>query len=150
MCPPDNHRRNAAERAIRTFKAHFIDILAVISTDFHRNLWDLLLPQTEMTLNLLRQSNTNPDISAWEAFNGVFSYNHTPLVPLGCHVLIHKKTGNRNSWDYRGKEGWGCGVADMHYICQNVIANDTRATQVPDTVEFPTTISPNPPSLPMI
>ena len=58
-----------------------------------------------MILNLLRQSKTNPEISAWEAFNGVFSYNHTPLSPLGCRVLIHKKTGNRNSWDYWGKEG---------------------------------------------
>ena len=44
--PPDNHRRNAAERAIRTFKAHFIVILAGIATDFPRNLWDLLLQQT--------------------------------------------------------------------------------------------------------
>ena len=134
--PPDNHRRNAAERAIRTFKAHFIAILAGIAPDFPRNLWDLLLPQTEMTLNLLRQSNSNPKISAWEAFNGVFSYNHTPLGPLGCRVLIHKKTGNRNSWDYRGAEGWGYGVAEYHYRCQKVISKATKATQVSDTVEF--------------
>ena len=103
--PPDNHQRNAAEWAIRTFKAHCIAIMAGIATDYPRNVWDLLLPQTEMTLNLLRQSHTNPDISAWETFNGVFSYNHTPLGPLGYRVLIRKKTGNRNSWDYRGKEG---------------------------------------------
>ena len=66
----------------------------------------------------------------------MFSYNHTPLGPLGCRVLIHKKTWNSNSWDYRGKEGWGCGVAEWHYRCQNVISKDTKATQVSDTVEF--------------
>ena len=89
-----------------------------------------------MTLNLLCQSKTNPDISAWEAFNGIFSYNHTQLGPLGCRVIIHKKNVNRYSWDYRGQDGWGCGVAMHHYRCQNVIAHNTKAAQVSDIVEF--------------
>ena len=53
LVPPDMHRRNAAERAIRTFKAHFIAILAGVDDDFPSNLWDKLVPQAEMTLNLL-------------------------------------------------------------------------------------------------
>ena len=95
LVTPDIHRRNAAEWKIRTFKAHFISILAGISDYFTRNLWDLLLPQTEMSLNLLRQSKTNSNISLWEAFNGEFNYNHAPLVPMGCRVNIHKRTGTR-------------------------------------------------------
>ena len=55
LVPPNTHRSNAAERAIRTFKAHFLSILAGVAPDFPRNLWDLLLPETELTLNLLRQ-----------------------------------------------------------------------------------------------
>ena len=47
LVPPYMHRRNAAERAIRSFKAHFLAILAGVASDFPRNLWDLLLPQTE-------------------------------------------------------------------------------------------------------
>jgi hypothetical protein len=54
LVPPDMHRRNAAERAIRTFKAHFLGILTGVSGDFPRHLWDLLLTQAELTLNLLR------------------------------------------------------------------------------------------------
>ena len=54
--PPDMHRRNKAERAIRTFKAYFIAILASVDPAFPKNRWDLLLPQAELTLNLLRQS----------------------------------------------------------------------------------------------
>jgi hypothetical protein len=56
LVPPDTHRRNLAERAIQTFKSHFIAILAGVDHSFPMNLWDRLLPQAELTLNLLRQS----------------------------------------------------------------------------------------------
>ena len=62
--PPDMHRRSKAERAIRTFKAHFLSILASIDPAFPRNRWDLLLPQAEITVNLLQQSPLHPHISA--------------------------------------------------------------------------------------
>ena len=45
LVPPHIHCRNAEERAIRTFKAHFLSILAGVADDFSRNLWDLLIPQ---------------------------------------------------------------------------------------------------------
>ena len=44
LVPPDMHMRNAAEKSIITFKAHFIAILAGVSPDFPRHLWYLLLP----------------------------------------------------------------------------------------------------------
>jgi hypothetical protein len=53
LVPPDLHHHNIAERAIQTFKAHFLSILAGISSSFPNYLWDKLLPQTELTLNLL-------------------------------------------------------------------------------------------------
>ena len=53
LVPPHIHRRNAAERAICTFKAHFLSILAGIAHDFPKHCLDLLLPQTVMTLNFL-------------------------------------------------------------------------------------------------
>ena len=46
LVPPHIHRRNAAERAIRTFKAHLLSVLEGVAVDFPRNLWDLLIPQT--------------------------------------------------------------------------------------------------------
>ena len=64
LVTPHIHHRNASERAIRTFKAHFLSILAGIAKNPPKNLWDLLIPQTELTLNLLRQSTLNPKISA--------------------------------------------------------------------------------------
>ena len=65
LVPPKTHWCNAAERSIRTFKAHFLSILAGVAPDPPRNLWDLLLPQIELTLNLLRKATLDPDISAW-------------------------------------------------------------------------------------
>jgi hypothetical protein len=95
LVPPDMHRRNRAERAIRTFKSHFISILAGVDPTFPPYLWDLLLPQVELTLNLLRQLTLNPRISAWEYFQGLFDFNKTPLGPVGCRVLIHAKPSTR-------------------------------------------------------
>ena len=91
LVPPDMHCRNWAERIIHTFKNHFLAILAGVDSAFPPYLWDLLLPQAELTLNLLRQSTLNPRISAWEYFQGPFNFNKTPLGPVGCRVLIHAK-----------------------------------------------------------
>ena len=82
LVPPNKHRSNTAERAIRTFKAHFLSILAGVAPDSPRNLWDLLLPQIELTLNLLSQATINPDISACSYFHGPFNYGATPIRPL--------------------------------------------------------------------
>ena len=60
LTPAQIHRRNIAERAIQTFKNHFITILAGTNKNFPKNQWDLLLNQAELTLNLLRTSRINP------------------------------------------------------------------------------------------
>jgi len=60
LVPPDNHRSNLAERAIQPFKHHFISILRGVDNKFPLSLWCALLEQTELTVNLLRQSNVVP------------------------------------------------------------------------------------------
>ncbi len=64
LVSPDMHQRNQAERAIRTFKSPFLSILARVDSALPPYLWDLLLPQAELTLNLLWQSTFNPRITA--------------------------------------------------------------------------------------
>jgi hypothetical protein len=90
LVPPNNHRRNLAERAIQTFKSHFIAIIAGVDHTFPMRLWDKLLPQTIVTLNLLRQSNGVPTISAYQYVRGTFDYNKTPLGPMGSAVQMHE------------------------------------------------------------
>ena len=53
LVPPHNHRVNAAERAIATFKEHFIAALATVDMHCPLQLWDEFLLQVELTLNML-------------------------------------------------------------------------------------------------
>jgi hypothetical protein len=95
LVPPHIHRRNVAEWAIRTFKNHFIAGLCSTHPDFPLQLWDGLLPQAEITLNLLCVSRTQPSLSAYQAVFGTFDYNRHPLMPLGTKVIVHENQGNR-------------------------------------------------------
>ena len=106
LVPPHIHRRNKAERAIRTFKEHLKAILAGIDESYPLKHWDVLIPQAEMGLNLMRQSNINPKISAYTYLNGPFDFNATPLAPLGCKVLTHDKPSIRATWDFNASPGW--------------------------------------------
>jgi hypothetical protein len=64
LVPPDMHRPNRAERAICTFKDNFLAIFAGVDSVFPPYLWNLLLQQAELTLNLLRHTTLNPRICA--------------------------------------------------------------------------------------
>jgi len=130
------HQRNRAKRAIRTFKAHFLAILAGVDPKFPPYLWDLLLPQAELTLNLLWQLHIISRISAWEFFHGLFDFTKPPLAPVGCWVLIHAKPATRRSWDYRDRGGFYIGPAFGLYRCFKLVKCDTQSQVIWDTVEF--------------
>ena len=82
LVPPHLHRRNMAERAIQTFKNHFISCLCTAPPGFPAAEWDRLLPQAEITLNLLRNCRYNPALSAYAALFGTFDFNRTPVAPF--------------------------------------------------------------------
>ncbi len=84
LVPPDTHRLNLAECAIQTFKSHFIAISAGLDPSFPITLWDRLLPQAILTLNLLRQAKVDPSVSAYQFMHREFDYNKMLLAPLGC------------------------------------------------------------------
>eukprot|EP00978_Attheya_sp_CCMP212_P022995 scaffold69577_cov29-Attheya_sp.AAC.1 len=105
LVPPHIHRRNAAERAIRTFKNHFIAGLCSTDVNFPLHLWDRLLPQAMISLNLLRGSRLNPKLSAYAQVHGAFDFNRTPLAPPGTKVLVHEKPGVRASWAAHAVDG---------------------------------------------
>jgi hypothetical protein len=136
LVPTDMHCRNWTERAICMFKDHFLAILAGIDVAFPPYLWDLLLTEAKLTLNLLRQATLNPWISAWELFQGAFDFNKTPLGPVGCHILIHAKPASSWSWDFCAKNGFYIGLALELYPCFKLVNADTKSQVISDTVEF--------------
>jgi hypothetical protein len=115
LVPPGCHRRNVAEVAIKSFKAHFIAILAGLPKSFPMRLWCQLLPQAEMTINILRPSHARPGISAHSYLFGQFDFNRTPLAPIGCKVQCHAKPGDRGTWEEHSADGWFLGCSKLHY-----------------------------------
>ena len=86
LVPPGIHRRNKAEVTIKAFKQHLISVFAGLDPLFPMSQWDKLIPQVEITMNLLRQSKANPKVSAYEYVHGPYDYNRYPLAPIGCAV----------------------------------------------------------------
>ena len=95
--PPKIHRRNAAERAIQSFKNHFLAGIATCNPKFPIHEWDRLLQQAEITLNLLRQAQKNTKLSAYSYIFLPYTYNKNPMVPPGTKVIVHKKPSDRLS-----------------------------------------------------
>ena len=89
LVPLNTHQSNAAEQAIHTFKAHFIAILAGVAPDFPRNLCDLLLLQTKLTLNLLWKATLDPSYQHGHtstASSTTTLYHSDPSVATSSHT----------------------------------------------------------------
>jgi hypothetical protein len=127
IVPPHCHRRNAAERAICIFKEHFVAGMASVEPDFPLQVWDRLLPQAEMTLNLLRTSRQYPQLSAAAHFHGMVDYNKTAFSPPRCKIIAHEKPAKRQTWAPHGQHGYYLGPAMHHYRCQNVYISATAS-----------------------
>jgi hypothetical protein len=109
LVPPHCHRRNAAERAIRYFKEHFVAGLSSVDPTFPLHLWDRLLPQVEITLNLLRTWRLHPQLSATSHFHGFVDYNKPAFAPPGCKIIVDEKPGTRRTWAPHRQHGYSFG-----------------------------------------
>ncbi len=133
IVPPHNHRANAAERAIATFKEHFIAALATVDQLCPLQLWDEFLLQVELTLNMLRFSCRNPKISANQEVYGAFDFNKTPLALLGTKALIYDDPTSWASWAPHATDGYYVGPAPHHYRCLRFYISTTQRFHFSDT-----------------
>jgi hypothetical protein len=136
LVPMYSHRRNAAEREIRSFKYHLIVGLCSTDKSFPMHLWDRLLPQVVITLNMLRTSRINPKLSASTHLDGQYDYNRSPMAPPGKIIIAHDTPSRRRTWAPHGQDGWYIGPALEHYRCYRVYVNKTRGERIDETVEF--------------
>eukprot|EP00804_Cyclotella_cryptica_P002616 CCRYP_010443-RA/>CCRYP_010443-RA protein AED:0.32 eAED:0.22 QI:0/-1/0/1/-1/1/1/0/664 len=113
---PNNHRVNAAERAIQTYKNHFISGLCTTDSEWPLQLWDNLTEQALITLNLLRTSRVDPTKSAYHQLHGhKYDWNAHPLAPPGTKAIVYESPQGRASWGSRGLDAWYCGPSFDHY-----------------------------------
>ena len=133
--PPGDHRTNPAERAIRTGKNHLIASLASCHISFPRDLWHLVLPTIELTLNCLRPWKLEPARSAYDGLHGSPPdfYAH-PIHPVGQLCVVHDPPAHRNSWDQHGLLAHYLGPGLDHYRCDLVFVSKTQSTRYSHTV----------------
>ena len=105
------HRRNLAERALQTWKSHTIGALNGVANNFPLGLWDEVLPQLDMQVNILRFSNVNPKVCSWTVLNCAHGYNRHPLAPLGVEIQMLEKPDKIKTWGVGSKTGCYVGTS---------------------------------------
>jgi hypothetical protein len=136
IASPGDHRLNHAERAIQTFKNHFISILYGPDSSFPTNQWCRLIRQAVMTLNMCRVSQINPKLSAYQQLWGNFDFNKTPMAPPGCKVIVHERSLEQGAWASHGIKGFYIGPAMYHYRNYKAYIPETRGVRKTNTIEF--------------
>jgi hypothetical protein len=124
------------------FKNHFIAGLCSTDKNFPMYLWDRLLPQAILTLNLLRGSQINPNYLRTLESMEFFYSNRTPIAPPGIRVLVHDKPSQRRSWSPYTSDARYVGPAFDSYRCYLTWMVATRALCISDTVAwFPSKVT---------
>ena len=108
------------KKAFRQQKNHIKAILAGMDKTFPLHLWDGLLPQAEVSLNMLLPSSIRAQILAYAYMYGHHDDNQMPLAPIGCAVLVHNKLSIRESWDPSSIDSYYSGTSRNDYWCFNM------------------------------
>ena len=96
--PSDIHCTNIAERSCRTWKNHFTAVRSGAPPSFCMENWCKMIEQCRITLNMMLPCTLNPHLSAFEAMEGIYSFDATPMTPVGTETVIHLKPVCRQTW----------------------------------------------------
>ena len=97
------------------WKPHFIAGHSDVGNMLPMHLWFHLIKQSQIKLNLLRYSISEPKLSAEMALEGNYDFIKPPPAPEVTKVIIHEKLGQQKSWYSYGVEVWYL-IPDMqHY-----------------------------------
>ena len=85
-----------------------------VADTFPLGLWEKLLPELDMQVNLLRFSNIQPKVCLWTVLNGAHNLNRHPLAPIGVEIQILENPDKRKTWGLRRKSGYYVGTYLEH------------------------------------
>ena len=121
---PYNHRANPAERAIGTFKDHFISILSGRDPTCPLSYWNEAVLHAEITINMMRPGPNGK--SAYEAYWGkAYDLNANPLVPWGTRCEAYVPKALRTTYGYRSQPAFYVGVSYNGYRGHRLISIDS-------------------------
>ena len=127
---PYNHLSNASERAIQTFKNHFISSLCIRDYNFTTVLWSYLVRQALDSLNMLRTSRVYPKLSAYCGLEGFHNFNRHPWAPPETKGTIFNPPEKRYSCGARVLDVWYLDTAQPHYICFTFVETATGGINI--------------------
>jgi hypothetical protein len=138
--PTTSHRRNKAERAMRTIKNHLTSMMATADPLFPEYLWDEMLLQAEITVNMLRPSANDMKKSAYMGLYGThYDFLAHPMAPVGTAILIYDTPSQRATFDDHGVSGFYIGPEKTKYRSYRTYVTKFRSFRSTDTVAwFPT------------
>ena len=134
LVPPDNHRCHLAEKAIQTWRDHFIGVVSRTTATFPVHLWCQEIPEPEQQLFLLRQPHVHTKVSVYAQVYGPHDYNAAPFVPIGMETLLHDKPNCRGTFSDHCSKDYVCGTSFEHYCAWKIWMKDRRATIISATV----------------
>ena len=105
LAPNHMQIQNTAERAIRTWKNHFIAGFSTTYPDLPIREWDRQLYQCVITLNLLQNYRINPALSAYAYLFGPYDFNKSPMAPPGTRVILYEKLATVHNGDIMAHRG---------------------------------------------
>ena len=105
-------------------------MLCTTDPNFPLYMFEKLVDQAELTLNLMRGSPFSPHVSAWHALRGPYVYSNTPIAPPCMKIVCFESADGRLSWATHGVDGYYVGPALDHHRCYKVYITETRATRV--------------------
>ena len=130
------HRVNASERVVQTFKNHFIAGLSTVDQNFPLQLWDILIPQAQDTLNLFRRCWSNSKLSAYASLEGEFNFDKTPLANIGTRALLYLGPKQRDTWQTHAIDAWYTGPAMNHYRCYTLWIPEHKSQRIRRSAKF--------------
>ena len=97
------------------FNNNFISALCTMDHHSPLYLWDCLLHQFNLTLNMLWQPQINPGLSEYKQVDSAQIFERTPLALLGYKVQINEIPHQRCTYDPNSVNGWYLGPEVNHY-----------------------------------
>lgn len=132
--PAYNHRSNQAERVIQTGKSHFISHLNTTPADFPPQAFSAIIPQVEITMNMLRRSRLDSSMSAYGALLGPYNFNAHPMAPVGTPVMSYvPKAVRGGTYGDHAAPGFYVGPALHEYRCFQIFHSATGSITPCDT-----------------
>ena len=129
LVPPDDHHRNIVEKKIQTCRYHFVSVCTGTAATFLVHLWCQSIPQVDRQFMLIRQSNVNPQISAYAHVYGPHNYDDEQFFPIGMESLVQDNPRQKTSFAEHCKKGYVLGTYFEHYRDWNIWMKSSCTTK---------------------